>query len=58
MGHDLGEREGRRVGVVPALDDLQVRRDRTQVVVGWAVGEVAEAEGLPDLAWGEEFFEL
>jgi hypothetical protein len=58
MRHDLRERERRGVGIVPALDNLEVRRDRPQIVVCRLVGEVAQTEGLPDFAWREKFFEL
>lgn len=41
-----------------AFDDLEVWADGAEVFVGCSVGEVSEAEGLGDFAWGEEFFEL
>lgn len=55
---DLGEREGRGLDVEAALDDLEVRRDGAEVLVGGLVGQVSEAERLGDLSWGEQFFEL
>jgi hypothetical protein len=55
---DLRQRERGGLDVGAALDDLEVRGDAAQVVVRRAVGQVAEAEGLRDLAGGEEFFEL
>jgi hypothetical protein len=56
--HHLRQRQRRRLRVVPALDDLQVRRDRPQVVVRRLVRQVAQAQRLPDLAGREEFLEL
>lgn len=44
--------------VVVALDDLEVGGDGAEVVVGFPVGEVAEAEDLGDFVGGEEFLEL
>lgn len=58
MRHDFRGRKVRRVDVEVAFDDLQVRRDAAEEVVGGGVGEVAEAEDLADFAGGEEFFEL
>lgn len=46
----LRQRQGRRLDVEPALDDLQVRRDRPQVLVRVLVRQVAEAQRLADLA--------
>jgi hypothetical protein len=56
--HHLRQRQRRRLDVVPALDDLQVRRDRPQVLVRRLVRQVAQAERLPDLARREELLEL
>ncbi len=58
MGDDFGEGELGGFDVEVAFDDLQVGRDLPEEVVGFFAGEVAEAEGLADLAGGEEFFEL
>lgn len=58
MRDDLRHGKVRRVDVEVALDDLQVRRDVAEEVVGGRVGEVAEAEDLADFAGGEEFLEL
>lgn len=58
MRDDLRHGQVRRVDVEVALDDLQVRRDAAEEVVGRRVGEVAQAEDLADFAGGEEFFEL
>ena len=55
---DFGEGQVGRLDVVVTLDDLQVRGDLAEEVVGFFVGEVAEAEDLADFAGGEEFFEL
>lgn len=52
VGDDLGQRQGGGLDVEAALDDLQVRRDRPQVLVRVLVRQVAEAERLPDLAGG------
>ena len=58
VGDDLRERQRRRLDVVPALDDLEVRRDGAEVVVRVLVREVAEAERLADLAGRGELLEL
>lgn len=58
MGDDLRQGQGGGLDVKAALDDLEVRRDGAEVLVRRLVGQVAEAEGLGDLAWGEELFEL
>lgn len=58
MGDDLGQGQGGGLDVEAALDDLEVRRDGAEVLVRRLVGQVAEAEGLGDLARGEELFEL
>lgn len=58
VGDDLREGEGGGLDVEAALDDLEVRRDGAEVLVRRLVGQVAEAEGLRDLARGEELFEL
>lgn len=55
---DLRERQRRGLDVVAALDYLEVRRDGAQVLVRRLVGEVAQAEGLADLAGREELLEL
>lgn len=58
VGDDLGEGEAGGLDVEAALDDLEVGRDGAEVLVGGLVGQVAEAEGLGDLAWREELLEL
>lgn len=58
MRDDAGEWQIRRIGVVAAAHDLEVGRDGAQVVVGCAVCEVAETEGLADFAGCEKFLEL
>lgn len=58
MRDDLGEREGRGLDVEAALDDLEVRRDGAEVLVGGLVGQVSETEGLGNLSGGEKFLEL
>lgn len=58
MGDDLGQREGRGLDIEAALDDLEIGGDGAKVLVGVLVGEVAETEGLADLAGGEELLEL
>jgi len=58
VGDDLGQRQRAGLDVHAPLDHLEVGRDAAQVVVGRAVGQVAQAEGLADLAGGEELFEL
>lgn len=55
---DLRQRQRRRVRVEPPLDDLEVRRDRPQVLVRRLVRQVAQAQRLPDLARREQFLEL
>lgn len=58
VGDDLRQRQRCRVGVEPALDDLEVWRDRPQVLVRRLVRQVAQAQRLPDLARREQFLEL
>lgn len=58
VGDDLCEGEGGGLDVVAALDDLEVGGDGAEVFVGLLVGEVAEAEGLADLAGCEKLLEL
>ena len=58
VGDDLGQRQRRGLDVEAALDDLQVRRDRPQVLVRVPVRQVAEAQRLSDLAGREELLEL
>jgi hypothetical protein len=58
VGDDLGQRQRGGVGVEAALYDLEVRRDGAQVLVRRLVGQVAQAERLPDLARREELLEL
>lgn len=54
----LRQRQRRGLDVVAALDDLEVGRDGAQVLVCIFVGQVAQAEGLADLAGREELLEL
>jgi hypothetical protein len=54
----FGEGEVGGLDVEVALDDLQVRRDAAEELVRLLVGDVAEAEDLADLPWGEELLEL
>lgn len=58
MGDDLCEREGGGFYVVAAFDDFEIGGNGAEVFVCLLVGEVAEGEGLADLAGGEEFLEL
>lgn len=58
VGDHLRQRQRGGLDVQAALDDLEVRRDAAQVLVRRPVRQVAEAEGLADLAGREEFFEL
>jgi hypothetical protein len=58
VGHDLGEREGGGLDIVAALDDLEVRRNRAQVLVSGLVGEVAQAQRLANLARRKQLLEL
>lgn len=58
VGDDLCEGQGSSFDVVAALDDLEVGSYGAQVLVGLLVGEVAETEGLADLAGSEELLEL
>jgi hypothetical protein len=55
---DVCDGEGGGLDVLAAADDLEVRADGAEVLVGGLVGEVAEADGLGDLARGEELLEL
>lgn len=50
VGDDLRQRQGRGLDVEAALDDLQVRRDRAQVLVRVLVCQVAQTQRLADLA--------
>lgn len=54
----LRQGQRRRLHVEPALDDLEVRRDRPQVLVRVLVRQVAQAQRLPDLARRQELLEL
>lgn len=56
--HHLRQRQRRGLHVEPPLHDLQVRRDRPQVLVRVPVRQVAQAQRLPDLARREELLEL
>ena len=47
-----------RVAIEVALYEVKLRREVAKPVVGFAVGEVAKAEDLTDLARCEEFLEL
>ena len=58
VGDDLGQRQGRSLDVEAALDDLKVGRDAAEVLVGWLVRQVAQADGLADLSGCEELLEL
>lgn len=58
VGDDLRERQRRGVGVEAALDDLEVGRDRAQVLVRRLVRQVPQAQRLPDLAGRQELLEL
>lgn len=52
VGDDLGEGQGGGLDVEAALDDLEVGRDGSEVLVRRLVRQVAQAEGLGDLARG------
>ena len=58
VGDDLRQGERRGFDIGAALDDLEVRRQGAQVLVGVLVGEVAETQGLADLARREQLLEL
>ena len=58
VGDDFLQGEVRGIDVEVAFYDLQVRGGEAEEVVGFFVGEVAEAEDLADFVGGEEFFEL
>ena len=58
MRDHLRQRQRRRLHVEPALDDLQVRRDRSQVLVRMPVRQVPQTQRLPDLPRREELLEL
>ena len=47
---NLGQRQGGGLDIEAALDDLDIGRDRAEVLVGLLVGEVSEAQRLADLA--------
>lgn len=58
VGDDLGEGQAGGLNVEAALYDLEVRGDGAEVLVRVLVCQVAQAEGLADLSWGEELLEL
>lgn len=58
MLDDVGYGEGGGLDIVASLDDLEIRTDAAQVLVGLAVGQVTETEGLGDLSRREELLEL
>lgn len=58
MCDDLREGQSSGFGVEATFGDFEIRCDGAQVVVGGFVCEIAQAEGLPDFAGGQEFFEL
>lgn len=58
VGDDLRQGEGRGLDIGAALDDLEVRRQGAEVLVGVLVGEVAETQRLADLARCEQLLEL
>jgi len=53
MRDNLREGEGGSFGVETALDDLQIGCDGSEIVVGRFVGQIAQAQRLADLPWGE-----
>jgi hypothetical protein len=55
---DLGQGERGGIRVELSLHDFQVRRDAPQVFVGGLVGQVSQAQRLPDFTRGKEFLEL
>jgi hypothetical protein len=56
--HNLCEREGSRLDIVTAFDNLEVWCDGAKVLVGLLVCEVAEAQRLSNLARSKELLEL
>ena len=58
VGDHLRQRERRSLDVEAALDDFEVRRDGSQILVRVLVREVSQAESLADLARGEQLLEL
>lgn len=58
VGDDLRQGERRGFDIGAALDDLEVRRQGAQILVGVLVGEVAETQGLADLARRKQLLEL
>lgn len=52
MCDDLLQREVRGFDVKFALDDLKIRGDAAEKVVGVLVREVTKTQNLPDLAGG------
>lgn len=54
----FGERQVGRVGIEVALDQLQVRRERAQVVVRGLIGQVAQTEDRGEFIRRKEFLEL
>src|SRR6187399_918343 len=58
MRNNLGQWQGRSLDIEAALDDLKVRRDAPQVLVGRLVGQIPQADRLADLPGSKELFEL
>lgn len=58
MLDDVCDGEGCCLDVLAAADDLEIGADGAEVLIGVLVGEIAEAEGLRDLSWGEELLKL
>lgn len=56
--HHLRQGERGRLDVISALDNLQVRRNRSQVLVRVLVRQVSETKRLPDLSGREQLLEL
>jgi len=52
------QRRGGEDVVEIALDDVDVRGDRTEKVISFAVGDVSSADCLLDLPWDEELLEF
>ena len=58
MGHNLGKSEIRCLHIEVTFDDLKIRRNLSEEIVSFFVGQVAQAENLANFARSKELFEL
>ncbi len=58
MRDNLRRRKIRSLNVKIAFDNLEVGRDLTEEVIGFLVGQVAQAQDLADFAWRKKLLKL